>query len=240
LYEEILDLLLNYNAEGEPPQQQKQSSTNSHCSHSNLINIPLLAPATIYSPTNSDTTKPLNITSSQLKIAHLNVRSLRNIAHLTEVKELVNLHGKIDIFTISETWLNSTVTNSEIATEDYKIYRLDRLHKIGGGVCAYIKKNLKASVLKELSQTSESSFNQLWINIQSKKNRSITICVTYRPPDCALNLTIFSDTDVKTQLKTFKNALHSTLDLHAPVKTFKVRSRSNPFISREIKEHNEI
>ncbi|CAB3994395.1 Hypothetical predicted protein [Paramuricea clavata] len=175
LYEERLDLLLNYNAEGQPPQQQKQSSTNSHCSHSNLINIPLLAPATIYSPTNSDTTKP-----------DLNVRLLRNIAHLTEVKELVNLH-KIDIFTISETWLNSTVTNSEIAIEDYKIYRLDRLHKRGGGVCAYIKKNLKASVLKELSQISESSFHQLWINIQSKKNRSIIICVTYRPPDCALN-----------------------------------------------------
>jgi hypothetical protein len=102
--------------------------------------MPLLAPATIYSPTNSDTTKPLNITSSQLKIAHLNVRSLKNIAHLTEVKELVNLH-KIDIFTISETWLNSTVTNSEIAIEDYKIYRLDRLHKRGGGVCAYINQN---------------------------------------------------------------------------------------------------
>jgi exonuclease III len=125
----------------------------------------------------------LNITSSQLKIAHLNVRSLRNIAHLTDVKELVNLH-KIDIFTISETWLNSTVTNSEIAIEDYKIYRLDRLHKRGGGVCAYIKKNIKESVLNELSQISES---RLWINIQSKRNRSIIICVTYRPPDCSLN-----------------------------------------------------
>ena len=50
-------------------------------------------------------------------------------------------------------------------------------------------------------------------------------------------LSIFSNTDVNTQLETFKNTLHSTLDLHAPVKTFKVRSRSNPFISCEIKEH---
>ncbi len=77
------------------------------------------------------------------------------------------------------------MTNSEIAIEDYKIFRLDRLHKRGGGVCAYIKENLKASVLKELSQISESSFHQLWINIQSKKNKSIIICVTYRL--CALN-----------------------------------------------------
>ena len=49
-------------------------------------------------------------------------------------------------------------------------------------------------------------------------------------------MSIFSDKDVNTQLETFKNTLHSTLDLHAPVETFRVRSRSNPFISREIKE----
>ena len=103
LLDDALYPALNEHPEHPPAQptlredvQQKQSSTNNHCSHSNLINIPLMAPATIYSSTNSDTTKPLNITSSQLKIAHLNVRSLRNIAHLTEVKELVNLY-KIDI-----------------------------------------------------------------------------------------------------------------------------------------------
>ena len=80
----------------------------------------------------------------------MNVRLLRNIAHLLEVKELIKFH-KIDILTISETWLNSTVTNSEIAIKDYQIYRLDRLHKKGGGVCAYAKKNLKATVLEGLS-----------------------------------------------------------------------------------------
>ena len=62
-----------------------------------------------------------------------------------------------------------------------------RCHQFQGFVSGYIKKNLKASVLKELSQISESSFHQLWINIQSKKNKSIIICVTYRPPDCTLN-----------------------------------------------------
>ena len=79
------------------------------------------------------------------------------------------------------------MTNSEITIENYKIYRLVRLHKKGGGVCAYIKKNLKATVLEQLSQISESNFHQLWIKIQSKMNKSIVICVTYRPPDCSLN-----------------------------------------------------
>ena len=79
LLDDALYPALNEHPEHPPAQptlredvQQKQSSTNNHCSHSNLINIPLMAPATIYSSTNSDTTKPLNITSSQLKIAHLN------------------------------------------------------------------------------------------------------------------------------------------------------------------------
>ena len=59
--------------------------------------------------------------------------------------------------------------NREIAIDDYKIHRLDRLHKKGGGVCAYIKKNIKATVLKDLSKVSVSNFHQLWINLQCQK-----------------------------------------------------------------------
>ena len=44
------------------------------------------------------------------------------------------LEHKPDI-AISESWLNSTVTNAEIEIEGFKVIRLDRLHKIGGGVC---------------------------------------------------------------------------------------------------------
>jgi hypothetical protein len=84
---------------------------------------------------------------SSLNSVHLNIRSLRNTVHLTEVKELVKLKN-IDVLTISESWLNSSVTNREIAIDDYKIHRLDRLHKKGGGVCGYIKKNIKATVLR--------------------------------------------------------------------------------------------
>ena len=87
----------------------------------------------------------------------------------------VNVDLKVNL-TISESWLNSSVTNREIAIDDYKIHRLDRLHKKGGGVCAYIKKNIKAT-----------NFHQLWINLQCRKNKSIIICVSYRPPDTRLN-----------------------------------------------------
>ena len=67
---------------------------------------------------------------SNLKIVHVNIRSLRNTEHLIQVRELAKLEN-IDVLTISETWLvtNLTVTNKEIIIEGYKLHRLDRLHK---------------------------------------------------------------------------------------------------------------
>ena len=42
-----------------------------------------------------------------------------------------------DVLALSETWLNSNVTNVEVEIKGYKLTRLDRLRKTGGGVCIY-------------------------------------------------------------------------------------------------------
>ena len=47
-----------------------------------------------------------------MKIAHLNIRSLKNREHYILAKEAVHA-SKIDIFTVSETWLDSTVSDIE-------------------------------------------------------------------------------------------------------------------------------
>lgn len=125
-------------------------------------------------------------TFGNIKIAHLNIRSIKNRAHFIEAREFVTTNN-IDIFTISETWLNSTVKNVEIEIDGYKLIRLDRLHRKGGGVCAYIRSSIKASRLKDLSSISDTNFHQLWIQLQCNKLKSIVICVTYRPPDCELD-----------------------------------------------------
>ena len=87
---------------------------------------------------------------SNLKIVHVNTHSLRNTEHLIQVRELAKLEN-IDVLTISETWLNLTVTNKEIIIEGYKLHRLDCLHKKGGGVCLYIRNDIKANILKDIS-----------------------------------------------------------------------------------------
>ena len=239
----------------------------------------------------------------------------------------------------------------------YNLFRLDRLHKRGGGVCAYVRKELKASVLKELSEISETDFHQLWIKVQCKKFKSLLICVfeiffkhnyiqaliwktfilgdlncnllktsreqkalndvstelnvtqiindptritntchslidviltsssklvresgvlnntirdhlpvyailKLRPPkkvssfvtvrsykhynpsslssDLASNsdrlLSILLEHDVKLKLKIFNDIFYSVLEVHAPIKIVKIRSRSCPYITREIKD----
>ncbi len=57
---------------------------------------------------------------SKLKIAHLSIRSLKNRNHLIQIREHLR-DTNYDILALSETWLNSTVTNAEVEIKDYKL-----------------------------------------------------------------------------------------------------------------------
>lgn len=134
-----------------------RSSTTNSQGLSNIINTSNLITINLRNPESSKFLKtPSNSCDERvrrkhnLKILHLNIRSLRNIAHFAQLKELNN-REKFDIITISESWMNTTITSTEIGIDGYKLFRLDRLHKRGGGVCAYVRKELKTTVLKDLS-----------------------------------------------------------------------------------------
>jgi hypothetical protein len=45
--------------------------------------------------------------SSQAKIVHLNIRSLKNKTHFIEITNFIKLNN-VDVLTLSETWLNTT------------------------------------------------------------------------------------------------------------------------------------
>lgn len=123
---------------------------------------------------------------SRIKMLHLNVRSLKNRTHLLQIRELTRVH-RPGVLAISESWLNSTVCNAEVEIDGYKLFRLDRFHKAGGGVCAYIHTDIKCQKLNNLTRTSENHYQQLWLRLQLKKCKSLVICVAYRPPDCPLH-----------------------------------------------------
>ena len=125
-------------------------------------------------------------TNGNVSIAHLNVRSLKCRDHYVLVKETV-LTNRFDIFTVSETWLNSTVQDLEIGIPGYVIYRLDRQNSRGGGVCAFVSRNFKTEYLSDISLTAPSGFQQLWLKIQVKSMKSFILCTAYRPPNTPLS-----------------------------------------------------
>ena len=127
---------------------------------------------------------------SKIRIAHLNIRSLKKRDHLLQLRCLVK-ENCYDVFAVSESWLNSTVSNAEVEIEGYKLSRLDRTTKSGGGVCVYTRTSLKVNILTELTEISPSGFHQLWMQIQYRNLKSILLCTVYRPLDCSM--TCFED-----------------------------------------------
>ena len=45
-------------------------------------------------------------------------------------------------FSVSETWLNSDIPDSELAIEGYSFTRQDRIDRKGGGCMVYVQENL--------------------------------------------------------------------------------------------------
>ena len=124
--------------------------------------------------------------ANNLKIGHLNVRSLKNREHLQLVKHTIS-QNKFDVLTLSETWLNSSITDLELEIPGYDLYRIDRNTKPGGEVGVYALQTYKVKVLDDISNISDSGLHQLWIkNLQVRNLKSIVICAMYRPPDTPL------------------------------------------------------
>lgn len=116
-----------------------------------------------------------------MKLVSYNVRSLTN--KLPQLEAILQ-ETSIDALCISESWLNSDVSNDQIRINGYKIYRLDRKIKHRGGVvCAYIEGKHKVDAHKyaELN-TSSKNLEALILEVQQKCTKAFTLVIAYRPP----------------------------------------------------------
>lgn len=107
----------------------------------------------------------------------MNARSLKN-RDLIQYKTIGRENN--DIFAVSESWLNTTVSNAEVEVDGYKLSRLDRLKKVGGEVCVYTRAFLRFKVLKDLTGISTSGFCQSRSPVTSFTNDFYGY-VQYRP-----------------------------------------------------------
>ena len=84
-----------------------------------------------------------------------------------------------DIITLSETWLNKDIDDSEIELPGYSIIRRDRSERTGGGVIIYIREGLVFSERNDLHNNNEA----IWIQVNQTRCKPLIIGCIYRPPN---------------------------------------------------------
>ena len=130
-------------------------------------------------------------TTNLLNVEFCNIISIANKVEL--VKNYIS--GKdLDLFFLTETWLSSKVSNSDICPNGYNIIRRDRQHLSGGGVLLLHKKQLQVNVVKHLNLQSDTldPFEVLCVDLYDQKE-PIRFCCFYVPPRSSLRDKIVSD-----------------------------------------------
>jgi hypothetical protein len=171
------------------------------------------------------TERPLDfecLNSKVLNFIHLNTRSL--LPKLDELRILA-ANTKVAVIGITESWLDASVTDSEINITDYSILRRDR-NREGGSVCIYIRNDFIFKLRDDICTTLET----VWAELYLPKTRPILIGVCYRPPKhtdffnvlerCCLDCNCFTNNEVimmgdfnvdYSQLHSHTNPLHVSL-----------------------------
>lgn len=140
-----------------------------------------------------------NLSNKGFSVAHLKSRCIWN--KIDEVCILLNKH-KIDVLTISESWLSNQIPNSIISIDNYAFFRQDRLYqdecyKKGGGLLTYVNHDylVDEHIHSHLNECNPNIELQV-IEVKKQLNKGTIIINMYRPPSSgqANFLQIISDT----------------------------------------------
>lgn len=136
-----------------------------------------------------------------INIYYQNVRGLRS---KTNDLRLGLLNADYDIVALSETWLNSSIYNSELFNNEYVVFRRDRDANLtgmerGGGVIVGVKSCFVAKRLFELETNSEN----IWIKVRLSSTYSIILALVYFAPSS--NFETYKNFFDQLDLYTLKN-----------------------------------
>lgn len=102
-----------------------------------------------------------------LKFAHLNIQCLRNKSD--QVKLFLHANN-IDLFCLTETWLNDEFSDSDIHVNGYNLCRIDRKEINHGGILCYIKDGIQ---YKNVSKYDDDVIEALWVEINLPQTQSL-------------------------------------------------------------------
>ena len=108
-----------------------------------------------------------------ISMAAINVRSI--LPKIEEIRLLLSLTS-LDVLTVCETWLDNSVSDTEISVSGYSIVRKDR-NRHGGGVLMFLKEGIKFELV---SLSSQDEVEAVFVKICSQ-SQFVLGCL-YRPP----------------------------------------------------------
>jgi len=130
----------------------------------------------------------------QLNIGHINICSLRNKMH---VVRRVMEKSTLDLLAVTETWLDSGISDNEVLLPGTTLFRRDRPCaldcsclsscepcKKGGGICIYVKDDVSVT---PVSTYTHERLELMWIRIGPARNNNTLIGCIYRPPSEPVN-----------------------------------------------------
>ena len=138
-----------------------------------------------------------------LQFCHLNIDSL--LYKIDELRDITN-YIRLAILGITESNLDSSVTNTEVNIYGYSIFRNDR-NRNGGGVACYIRKYLCFNIKIIFSHSVEHVVFEILI----PKVKPIAVGIFYRPPNANDFLIYFQTISVKLTAKPMTFIFSETL-----------------------------
>ena len=110
----------------------------------------------------------------ELRVAHVNARSLKNKIDLFEAESY-----QFDIITVSETWLSHSVCNTSIYLKNFHaLIRLDQEFNNNGGVAIYVRDDLYCKARPDLHVK---SLEAIWVETKINQESLLVGCF-YRNP----------------------------------------------------------
>ena len=126
----------------------------------------------------------------RLNVLYLNARSLKAFVHpigdksvkICKISLLQQLtySGNYDVVCVCETWLNSSVLNSEILPNYGSIFRCDRTGRIGGGVLVAVKTGIQVTRRHDLEPENTEI---VVIELMKSNSKPVVLYTFYRPPN---------------------------------------------------------
>ena len=123
-----------------------------------------------------------------------------NATSLAKFNALQNLGSElsslpIDIALIAESWFNDKYSDDTLSIENSTLFRRDRIGRIGGGVCAYVRSSIDTNIYKcpsSPNNVGKVSVEIMWLTCFYKGQNYFIACC-YHPPKPVYHLQYFVD-----------------------------------------------